>query len=132
MSHYHDPFDLARNIAGRTDPMITRYRHSSVIVSRKGQVIGTGVNHYRGNRVHVVGEGLINKTIHSEIHALEKVNIRRLDDAIIINYAKTDVAAILARPCENCWAILKRLGFKKVFYTVRSDLNKPAWVEERF
>lgn len=129
---YHDPFDTARNIAGRTDPQITRYRHASVILDRRGRIIGQGVNHWRGRIIYVQTEGLLNKTIHSEVHALERVNIRRLDDATIINYARTEVASILARPCENCWAVLKRLGFKKVFYTVRSDLAKPTWVEERF
>ena len=130
--NYQDPFDLARKTAGRTDPQITRYRHASVILDRRGRAISTGVNHWRGKIIYVPSEGLLNKTIHSEIHALEKVNIRRLDNAVIINYARTEVASILARPCENCWTILKRLGFKKVFYTVRSDLMKPIWVEERF
>jgi len=133
MSRYRDPFDAARNIAGRTDPQVTRYRHASVILDTEGRIIGTGVNHFRGKIVQSIeGDGLIDKTIHSEVHALEKVNIRRLDNAVIINYARTNVASILARPCPNCWAVLKHLGFKKVFYTTRSDLVKPTWVEERF
>lgn len=129
---YHDAFDLARKTAGKTDPQITRYRHASVILDRRGRVIATGVNHWRGKIIYVESEGLLNKTIHSEVHALEKVNIRRLGDAVIINYARTEVASILARPCLNCWSVLKRLGFRKVFYSVRSDLTRPVWVEERF
>lgn len=130
---YHDPFDLARKAASRTDPQVTRYHHASVILDREGRVIGTGVNHFRGKIVQSIeGDGLIDKTIHSEVHALEKVNIRRLDNAVIINYARTKVSSIIARPCPNCWAILNRLGFKKVFYSTRSDLAKPTWVEERF
>jgi deoxycytidylate deaminase len=113
--------------------MVTRYQHSSIILDREGRIIGTGVNHFRGKVIKSMdSDGPIDKTIHSEIHALERVNIRRLDDAVIINYGKTNVAAILSRPCENCWTILKKLGFKKVIYTVRSDIMKPTWVEERF
>lgn len=126
----NDAFDIARRIAGTTDPQITHYFHSTVIIDRKGRVIGRGRNHFRGLIIDTV-EGPLRKTIHSEIHALEQVNIRRLNGATIINYARTNVASILARPCDNCWAILKKLGLKKIFYSVRSDLEKPLWKEER-
>ena len=126
-----DPFEVARNTARSADGQVTRYKHGSVILDKKGRTIGTGRNHFRGLIIDT-DEGPINKTIHSEVHALERVNIRRLDDAVIINYAQTNVASILARPCDNCWAVLKKLGFRKVFYTVRSDLDKPLWKEEYF
>ena len=126
-----DPFDIARLTAAKSDPMVTRYQHSAVILDRKGRVIATGRNHFAG-KVIEIDEGFINKTVHAEVHALSKVNLRRLDNATIINYGRTNVAAILSRPCDNCWTILERLGFAKVFYTVRSDLNKPLWREEYF
>lgn len=132
MKNLREPKEVARLIAGRTDPQVTKYFHSSVILDRQGRVIATGVNHFSGKFIFLEGEGELDKTVHSEVHALQKVNIRRLDGAVIINYAKTNVASILARPCENCWTILAKLGFKKVFYTTRSDLTKPLWVEERF
>lgn len=124
-----DPFDTARSAATRASPIVTRYHHSSVILDRKGKVIAVGRNHYKGEWVYT-DEGPIKKTVHSEIHALTQVNIRRLDGATMINYAKTNVAAILARPCDSCYAVLRKLGFKKVFYTVRSDIHKPLWREE--
>ncbi len=130
-----DPFDEARNLAirvgMRSNPEVTKYAHSSVILDRKGRIIASGRNHFAG-QVLEIEEGFINKTVHAEVHALSKVNIRRLDKATIINYARTNVAAILSRPCDNCWTILEHLGFEKVFYTVRSDLNKPLWREEKF
>jgi len=133
MSRYRDPFDLARHIAGRTDPIITRYLHSAVIISRRGDVIGTGVNHFRGRNVFVESENnWLDKTVHAEVHALSKVNIRWLSDAVVISYARTNVASILARPCPNCWEMLKHLGFRKVFYSTRSELDKPVWREEKF
>lgn len=131
MKNYLDGFEVARNIAGKTDPQITRYLHSSVLLDKRGRIIATGVNHYAGGLVDT-GDGIINKSIHSEIHALTKVNIRRLDGAVLINYAKTNVASILSRPCDNCWAVLNKLGLRKVFYSTRSDLTKPRWVEEYF
>lgn len=125
-----DAFDIAKNATKNSEPIITRYRHSSVILDRKGRIISVGRNHYTGKVIHT-DEGPIKKTIHSEIHALTQVNIRRLEGATIINYARTNVASILAKPCPNCNEVLKKLGFKKVFYTVRSELDKPKWVEEK-
>ena len=132
MSRHRDPFDVAKNIASSADPKVTHYLHSSVILDREGRIISTGKNHYTGKYVLTDDGAYIKKTVHSEVHALTRVDIRRLDNAVIVNYARTNVAAILARPCDNCWVILRKLGFKKVFYTVRSDLQKPLWREERF
>ncbi len=131
MKNYLDGFEVARNVAGKTDPIITRYMHSSVILDRHGKIIATGRNHFAGGLVDT-GEGIINKTIHSEINALTKVNIRRLKGATIINYAKTNVASILARPCVNCWPVLAKLEFRKIFYTERGSIDQPTWVEEYF
>lgn len=129
---YRDPFDLARQIAYSANPRVTRYLHASVILDREGRIIGTGKNHFAGYKV-LTEEGVyIDKTVHSEAHALQRVDIRRLEGAVIINYGRTNTSAILSRPCPNCWAILYKLGFKKVFYTTRSNLMKPWWVEERF
>lgn len=127
-----DPFDTARKLASDSDPKVTRYLHASVILDRHGRIIGQGKNHFVGNKVLTEEGTYIDKTVHSEAHALQKVDIRKLEGAVIINYGRTNVAAILARPCPNCWTILSKLGFKKVFYTVRSNINKPLWREERF
>lgn len=127
----NDAFDIARRIAGTTDPQVTHYLHSTVIVSRRGQIIAKGRNHWRGQIISTA-EGPIRRTIHSEVHALEQVNIRRLTDAIVINYCRTAAHTLLARPCDNCWSILQNLGLKKIFYSVRSELDRPLWKEERF
>lgn len=124
-------FDTARNAAQKASPQVTRYLHSSVILDRKEKIIAVGRNHYQGLIIQTE-EGPIRKTVHSEIHALYQVNVKRLDGATIINYACTNVASILARPCDDCWAILNKLGFRKVFYTLRSDIRKPTWREEIF
>lgn len=131
MKSYLDGFELARKITDKSDPIITRYLHGSVVLDRRGRVIATGRNHFAGGTVDT-GEGIIPKSIHAEVHALTRLNIRRLNDATMINYSRTKVASNLARPCDNCWAILEKLGFKKVFYSIRSDLNKPKWQEEYF
>jgi tRNA(Arg) A34 adenosine deaminase TadA len=132
MSRTPDFFDIARDTAAKSDARVTKYQHASVILDRKGRVIATGKNHFAGLIIETEDGGLINKTIHSEVHALQKVNIRRLTGATIINYGRTNVAAILSRPCDNCWAILAKLGFSKVIYTVRSSIDKPLWREESF
>lgn len=131
MKNYLDAFEVARNAAGKTSPIVTRYFHSSVIVTRNGKIIATGRNHFAGKIIDTI-EGPINKTVHSEVDALSKVNIRRLDGAVMINYARTNVSTNLSRPCDNCQIILRKLGLKKVFYSIRSDINKPKWIEEYF
>lgn len=127
-----DAFDVAKNLSKKSDPLVTKYRHSSVILDHKGRIIGRGKNHFDGLIIEGDDGVSLRKTIHSEVHALRQVNIRRLHGATIINYGRTNVASILSRPCGNCWSILEKLGFKKVFYTVRSDIDKPLWREERF
>lgn len=125
-----DAFDIAKAAAIKSSPLVTRYLHSSVILDRKGRVIAVGKNHFTGKMVMSDDGHPIKKTIHSEVHALNQVNIRRLDGATIINYARTNVASNMARPCGNCLIILRKLGFKKMFYSVRSSLAKPIWIEE--
>lgn len=133
MSRYRDPFDVAKKLAGKTDPQVTRYMHSSVILDRQGRIIGTGVNHYTGTSVLADDTGMpLDKTVHAEAAALRKVGIRKLQGATIINYARTNVATNLSYPCGTCYAILEKLGFKKMFYSVRSDLVIPMWQEQRF
>ena len=133
-TRFTDPFDVAKNIAGRTDPIVTRYFHSSVLLDRRGRIISTGRNHFTGSIITAVDSenDFIAKTIHSEVHALSRVNIRRLAGATIINYARTNVSSILSRPCPNCWRILEKLGLKKVFYSTLSDMLTPSWQEEYF
>lgn len=131
MSRFYDPFEKARKLAGKTDPQVTRYLHSSVILDRQGRIIGTGVNHYTGSKVIADDTGLpLNKTIHSEIAALHKVGIRKLGGATMINYARTKVATNMAYPCPICMTLIKQLGFRKLMYSVRSGLKNPLWKEE--
>lgn len=129
-----DAFDVVKAAAAKNDPLITKYKHAASIVTRKGQLIATGRNNYQGGTVDTP-EGILDKTIHAEIDALKKVSIRRLQGAILVSYGRTDTSAINARPCNNCWPVLKKLGFKKVFYTVYvngNDADVPTWKEEIF
>lgn len=133
MSRYRDPFDVAKKIAGRTDPIVTDYLHSSVIMDKNGKIISTGVNHFAGSIITADDTGLpLEKTVHSEVHALTKVGVRKLQGATIINYGRTNVATNLSKPCPNCMAILSKLGFRKLYYSTRSNLDNPIWQEERF
>lgn len=124
-----DPFDLVKQITGRTHPIVTRYLHGSVILDRNGRIISWGQNHFAGRVIRIDDGGLVSKTVHSEVHALSKVNIRGLSGATIINYGKTNVRSILSKPCANCNVIIRQLGFKKLFYSLESPLNSPVWKE---
>lgn len=133
MSRYRDPFDVAKKLAGKTDPQVTKYMHSSVILDREGRIISTGVNHFNGLSITADDTGYpLDKTVHAEAHALTKIGVRKLHGATIINYGRTKVATNPSYPCGSCYAILKKLGFRKLWYSIRSELDTPKWQEERF
>jgi len=130
-----DIYDRIRNAALSAAPAgATKYLHASALISAKGKVISIGRNHYRGELIE--GEfGPIKRTMHSEIHALYQVNVRRLSGATIINYACSNGPnhnAVVSRPCDTCWSILKKLGVKKVLYSAHPQNGKQVWKEERF
>lgn len=131
-----DVYDAVRNAAARAEPLgHTRYKHSSAIISAKGKTLAIGRNHYRGEVIAADDGHPIHKTVHSEIHALTKVNVRRLSGAIMVNYACTTNAgnAVISRPCDICWAVLRKLGFKKIVYSLHAPVNGPyRWKEELF
>lgn len=126
-----DSFDAARAAATKHEPGLTKYKHIAIIVTRKGQLIATGRNYNAGESVET-DEGLLFRTVHAEINALSKVNIRRLDDASLISFGQTRASIILARPCLNCFTVLKKLQFKRCFYSLPSALDAPIWQEELF
>lgn len=129
-----DAFEAVKNAAEKHDPGITKYRHTAAIVTKKGQFISLGRNHYAGGSVET-DEGVLDKTIHAEVNALYKVSVRKLQGAILLSYGRTPTSAITARPCSNCWPVLKKFGFKKVFYTIfvdGNDAHNPTWKEEYF
>jgi deoxycytidylate deaminase len=129
--HLIDAFSLAANACEDSRPGISRYRHGSVILDSKNRVIAVGRNYWAGTEV-ITKDSRIKKTVHSEINALTKVNIRRLRGSTVVNFARTNQNVVLSRPCPSCWAVLKKLGIQKVFYTEFSDLTRPLWREERF
>ncbi len=127
---YLDAFEVARVTAAKHNPSITKYKHAAVLVSRKGQIIAVGRNYFDGKKVKT-DEGVLSRTVHAEINALNKINIRRLDGSVLISFGRTNASIILARPCQNCFAVLKKLGIRKMFYTLSSILNEPIWKEEK-
>lgn len=127
----NDAFDLVKGAAEKHDPQITRYKHTAALISKKDQLIAIGRNYYDGKEIET-DEGILSKTIHAEINALSKVNIRRLDGAILLSYSRTKATTRLGRPCDNCYAVLKKLGLKKMFYSMPSSLETPVWKEEQF
>lgn len=123
------PLALAQKLAYAACPMVTRYRHGSVIVDRRNRIIGTGRNHFDGC---LSGNVRTLRSVHAEVDALRKVNVRRLSGAFIVNYAMNGSSTVCARPCPTCWAILKNLGFDRVIYSMSGELSRPQWEEVRF
>lgn len=67
--------------------------------------------------------------VHAEINAIIHSNLDDLSDAEIYVYRENKRGEIsMSRPCENCLAILKKLGVKKMYYTTN---EYPYFVEEK-
>lgn len=131
-----DAFDIAKvlaeKVATSSAPLVTRYKHSAVILDRNNKIISKAKNYFAGTSI-VSEEGTdIDKTVHAEIAALAKVNIRRLEGATIIICGRTKVRYIRSAPCASCHAVLKKLKVRKMFYTLMSQLDTPIWAEGIF
>lgn len=94
------------------------------VVVYKNKIVGRGCN-----IAHSTGE--INDGIHAEIAAINDATAKYRKDSILVvgRTNKNDELAI-AKPCQSCETILKKLGVKRVWFSTetgwqRMDLNNP-------
>lgn len=100
-------FDLARKRSPHPD-----YRMAAVVADRGGRIFAWGWNHPSAGtlqRFH---------SQHAEIHAISRANHNRLSGATIYVVGLTKAGRpILARPCDNCMAAIRKYQLAKVIYS---------------
>lgn len=86
------------------------------VITKGGVVLARGYNQLRpcttGARYAKWKE-----SIHAERDACRKVEKEKLVGATIFVYRETRISPLLAKPCEDCYNMLKELGLKKMVYT---------------
>jgi len=99
-----------------TDKSSFRQRLAAVVVHR-GKIVGQGHNFAHGTgKLHIDGQ-------HAEITALNNTTARyRKGSTIYITRVSENILK-LAKPCERCQVIIKKMGVKYVWY---SD-NESQW-----
>ncbi len=100
--------------------------HMGAVIVRRGTPLAVGWNETRSH------PRLCNKlqtTVHAEISALATVPKVDLRGSVIYVYREhRDGTSALARPCANCWLMLKMRGVKWVIYTTD---HYPFFQQER-
>lgn len=94
-------------------------RHGA-IVYRSGRVLGTGTNYMRNIPDYQIPYEDI--SVHAEIAAAKRVSPEALRGATvyIARRGKCDVHA-MSHPCPSCYEALKKMGVKRIVYSVCED-----------
>jgi deoxycytidylate deaminase len=107
-------FRLAKEISGLSTYKI---RVGALLYS-KGRPISVG---YNQSKTHPRFSTPLKRTLHAEMHAIVSSGRDRLDGATIMVYREKkngDIA--MARPCENCLAVLRSMGVRTMVFSIDS------------
>lgn len=119
------PFRLARLQALKSS---SRFRVGCVL-AKGGRILSVGRNDMSKSHPQAQAHGSL-AHLHAEVDAC--LGLRPYDvsgaDAFVYRVL-TDDAPALARPCDMCMAVLKKMGIKRVFYTTGEGVG---WRMERF
>ena len=88
-------------------------KHGAIILSKNGEVIGQGYNHFTDYMSH-------QWSCHAEIAALLSIKNKRekLSDAsLLVVRIGNDGIPKLSKPCENCRKEIQKSGIRRVFYS---------------
>jgi deoxycytidylate deaminase len=104
---------LAKNLAKSS---MCNQRHGAVIV-KGGSVISTGINKFRNHPENVQPEFIKTScSVHAEVDAIRKVSNLKGATIYVARVNKKNQDA-LSRPCDNCWAEIRKAGIRKVVHT---------------
>ena len=92
-----------------------RSRHGCV-VTRAGNILGSGYNKSRVHNVWVVWTDRSNCTTHAEANALARIPDARGATLYVARVNKNG-KKVMSKPCDECDRIIKARGIKRVVYT---------------
>ena len=92
------------------------FRHG-VVIAIGPRVLAVAVNTHR-NYGEVCGVPLKEMSFHAERNALKQLEGRDLSRAVLYSArVGKDGKALLAKPCPDCWELIKAAGIRKVCFT---------------
>jgi len=103
-------FDKAINVAKKSTMLL---RHGAIIISKNGEIIGQGYNHFTDYMSH-------QWSCHAEIAALLNIKNKReklVDASLVVVRIGNDGIPKLSKPCENCRKEILKFGIRRVFYS---------------
>lgn len=115
-------FKLAKNVSKNSNHRCKM----GCVIAQHGKPIAVGWNYYKTHPQHTANS--FRQTIHAEIKALMSADTE-LQGAIAYVYRETyNGTPALARPCNYCYAQLRKAGIKTVYYTTEEH---PYWKKEK-
>lgn len=88
-------------------------KHGAIILSKNGDIIGQGFNHYASFMSH-------SWSCHAEIAALLNIKNKReklIDATLVVVRIGSDNIVKMSKPCEKCKKEIIKFGIKRVFYS---------------
>lgn len=93
------------------------YRQHGAVIVIGDQIVAEGYNHDYIRLCHKY-------SIHAEVHAINKARKLRMDlteaDLYVVRIGKQsmDYPLRYSRPCESCAEYIKKVGIKRVYYSL--------------
>ena len=105
-------FEKAIQIAKKSTML---QKHGAVILSKNGDIIGQGYNHFSDYMSH-------QWSCHAEMAALMNIRNKKgrervADATLLVVRIGNDGLPKLSKPCENCKREIEKFGIKRVFYS---------------
>lgn len=91
------------------------YRLGAIAV-RGGKILGFGTNKFRNDPYHCPGTPRTGWSVHAEHACLKQVSAPAGATLYVARITRSGRPA-MARPCQHCWAMIRRAGINKVIYT---------------
>lgn len=91
------------------------YRLGAVAV-RGGQLLGRGANRHRNDPTQCPGVDRSHWSVHAEHDCLKGVSDAAGATLYVVRIKKCGALA-MARPCANCWDLIRKAGISRVVYS---------------
>lgn len=101
------------------------YYQLCALVVKRNRVISVG---YNNPKTHPLAKTKM-RQLHAELDAIIGCTAEQLNGAeLVVVRARRDRKIGMAKPCPACHTFIKRMGIKKVYYTIDAqDWNNPLF-----
>lgn len=124
LQRHHRFAQIALNIARELDQEITH--QLCAIIVRKNKILSVG---YNSPKTHPIASTKMQQ-LHAEAHAIVRCPDNELKGAeLIVVRARPSGFPGLAKPCDSCASLIRKVGIRKVFYTISTN-NPTSYLME--